>query len=329
MSDQDRDQENGSLGSGADGSSQDAEDTAHSLDGSKAFDAILPTLEAQPPAPVINTDVGSAVQTALSMPKRLEPVLEELILAVPNYDFKRNLRLVTTTALSLNYLQAKYRVLRSTKNTALVDWLTKCRARFQAFGEILVIDGIVEEADLDALRHTNNHHALAYDVMGLAEMLLTHYELLACKLLTREQLLEARAKANQLFLELGTREFGPNAAEEVKQLRRKNFAFLAHQFDRLESAVLYGRSEHGDGAKYTATLYTKRAPRKGDEDADEEEFSSPSPAATGAADGSANTATAGDVLDVAAINRSVEQAAATANGLGLPTTKPFRATEDT
>ncbi len=94
MSDEERDQEDGSNGSGAEGSSQDTE---HSLDGSKAFDSLLPTLETQPPAPVINTDVGSAVQIALSMPKRLEPVLEELIVAVPNYDFNLNLQLLTTT----------------------------------------------------------------------------------------------------------------------------------------------------------------------------------------------------------------------------------------
>lgn len=326
MSDQDWDLEDGSNGSGAGDSSQEAEDTAHSLDGSKAFDFLLPMLEAQPPAPVINTDVGSAVQTALSMPKRLEPILEELIAAVPNYDFRRNLQLLTTTALSLNFLHAKYRVLRSTKNTALVDWLRNCRSRFQAFGQVLVIHEIVEEADLEALRHTNNHHALAYDVMGLAEMLLAHYEHVACKLLTREQPLEARAKANQLFLELGTREFGPNAAEEVKQLRRKNFALLVQQFERLEHAGQYGRSEQRDWFKYDTSLYSKRAPRKGDEDADEAEFSAPD--AAPAANASANTPPASDGVDVAAINRSVAQAAANGSGVGVPTSLPFRVTED-
>lgn len=110
-----------------------AAESPTSLDGSEAFDVTLPTLEAHPPAPVINTDVGSVVQTALSMPKRLAPILGELIAAVPNYDFKRSLAALTTTALSLNFVQAKYRLLRRTTNTLLIDWLTKRRARFQAF----------------------------------------------------------------------------------------------------------------------------------------------------------------------------------------------------
>jgi hypothetical protein len=311
------------------GAPEPAENNADSLDGSKAFDVLLPSLEAQPPAPVINTDVGMVAQTALSMPKRLGPILEDLIVAVPNYEFERNLQLLKTTALSLNFLQAKYRVLRSTRNTSLVDWLTNRRFQFHAFGQVLSRHGIVDEADLDALRHTNNHHALGYDVMGLAELLLTHYDYIACKLLTREQLLEARAKANELFLELGTREFGPNAAEEVKLLRRKNFALLVKQFTQLEDAVRYGRSAQGDADKYVPTLYPKRGARKGEEDIDEGELSGadPTPAASSPTS-IPNAGNADGVLDVAAINRSVSQGAANANGIGLPTSVPFRVTEE-
>lgn len=294
-------------------------------DGSKAFDATLPLLEGQALAPVINTDVGLAAQTALSMPKRLEPIFEELKVAVPNYDFERSLVTLTTTALSLNFLQAKYRVLRRTTNTSLVDWLTKRRARFQAFGQVLTTHNLVAEVDLAALRHTNNHHALAYDVMGLSEMLLTHFDYVESKLLTREMLVEARSKANELFVELGTREFGPNAAEDVKVLRRKNFALLVQQFDELEDAVRYGRSRQKDADKYVPSLYPKLTRRKDDEDIDENELSAPDPAR--AANGEPNTPVASSVLDIAAINRSVAEAAATTNGIGVPTSAPFRMTE--
>ncbi len=301
-------------------------EATNSHDGSKAFDATLPALEKQPPAPVINADVGIVTQTALSMPKRLEPVMDELIVAVPNYDFKRNLAVLTVTALSLNFLQAKYRVLRRSTNTILIDWLTIRRARFQAFGQVLVTNEVVAEADLAALRHTNNHHALGYDVMGLSEMLLTHFDYVACKLLTREMLVEARSKANELFVELGTREFGPNAAEDVKLLRRKNFALLVQQFGELEDAVRYGRSRQKDADKYIPTLFPKSSRRKEEEDIDEGEIAAPDAAPV--ASGVTNIAAVSDGADVAAINRNIAQAAATANGIGLPTGVPFRTTED-
>lgn len=308
-------------------------ESSHSLDGTIAFDATRPTLEVQPPAPVITTDVGFMVQTALSMPKRLEPILAELTAAVPNYDFKRNLVLLTTSALSLNFLQAKYRLLRRSTNTVLVDWLTKRRSRMQAFGEVLVSHDLVAEADLAALRHTNNHHALGYDVMGLSEMLVTHFDYVACQLLKREDLIEARTKANELFVELGTRDFGPNAAEEVKLLRRKNYALTLQQFNELVDAIRYGRSRQKDADQYIPTLFPKGPRRKEDEDTDDDEGSSSdaSPAQNGAANAgtAANTASAADKADVAAINRIVAQSAAAAsNGLGLPTSAPFRLTED-
>lgn len=334
MAAQDNHQDNGANGSPPVTTAPTAEETAQSLDGRKAYDFTLPRLVAWPTAAVINTDVGAVAQTALSMPKRLAPVLDELIIAVPNFDFKGHLVLLTTTALSLNFLHAKYRVLRSTTNTVLTDWLTKRRVRFQGFGQILVDHDIVAEADLAALRHTNNHHALGYDVMGLVDMLLTHFDHIDCKLLTREILAEAGAKANELFVELGVRDFGPNAVEEVKLLRRKNFALLGQQFDQLVDAVRYGRSEHGDAAKYIPALYPKRGPRKGEEDTDDNEPSASEVADDAVAAGnSAESSTANaeadsNAADVAAINRNVAKAAENVSGLGVPTSAPFRLTED-
>lgn len=297
-----------------------------SLDGSDAFEVMRAELEAHPISPRINTDVGFVVQTALAMPARLDPVLPELNVAVPNYDFASSLRRLKTTALSLNYLQAKYRILRHSTNTALVDWLTRRRSQFQAFGMVLVRHDLIGEAELDALRHTNNHHALGYDVMGLAELLLTHFAYVECKLLTREQLIEARAKANELFMELGTREFGPNAAEEVKALRRKNFALIAKQFNTLEAAVRYGRSEHGDAGKFIPALYPKRGPRKDDDETAEDEFDSAD--AAPAANAPDNISTGSTAAEVAQINRHVAEAVANASGIGVPAGVPFRLTED-
>ena len=296
-----------------------------SLDGSDAFDVMRAELDALPPAAFINTDVGQVVQTTLGMDKRLAPILGELTVAVPNYDFKANLQRMKTTALALNFIQAKYRILRRSTDTALTDWLTQRRGQFQAFGLVLVRHGIVEEADLDALRHTNNHQALGYDVMGLVEMLLTHFPSVACALLTREQLLEARAKANELFVQLGTRAFGPEATEEVKLLRRKLFALLVQQFSELEAAVAYGRRTQRDVAKWIPPLYAKRTPRKGDEDIDEDDVADDEAPPVNT---SASTSTSSDGVDIDQINRTVAEAAANVQGIGIPTTSPFRPTEE-
>jgi hypothetical protein len=190
---------------------------------------------------------------------------------------------------------------------------------------VLVRHGIVEEADLDALRHTNNHQALGYDVMGLVEMLLTHFSSVSCALLTREQLLEARAKANELFVQLGTRSFGPEATEEVKLLRRKLFALLIQQFSDLEAAVGYGRRSQRDVKQWIPALYPKRSPRKGEEDIDDEDVADDlGPTAIA----SASPSTPSDGVDVDQINRTVAQAAANLQGIGLPITSPFRPTEE-
>jgi hypothetical protein len=137
------------------------------------------------------------------------------------------------------------------------------RQLLQLDAEALAARGLLNRAQVDELKHTNNHHALAYDVMGLAGLILGVYDDPRVRLMTtRQELLEASRRANELFTQLGTRQFGANAGDEVKVLRRKAFALMLQLFTELESFITFARRKQRDAKAFLAPLYAKRG-RKG------------------------------------------------------------------
>ncbi len=264
----------GAPNAGQDNNQEDSDElTSH--DGLAAFKLRLAEIEAVPDAKakVINTDVGMAVQGVFGTIQRVQPFVEELNREAPNFGIAAHLVRLHTVALAVNYLQAKYRILLNSKDTADVEYLILMRRIFQLDGETLAIRGYLKQAQVDELKHTNNHHALAYDVMGLSELILGVYDHPKVRLMTtKEELMEASERANKLFSQLGTRQFGPNAGDEIKILRRKAFALMLELVERLEAFLIYTRREQGDAKSFMASLYGKRARKPGDpKDADQKD----------------------------------------------------------
>ena len=317
----------------APGGSEEADGQLSELsshDAAAAFQLRRAEIEAVPNAKanIINTDVGTAVQGVLATVARISPLVDELNREAPTFALRPLLAKLHTVALALNYLQAKYRILLNNRDNEDVVYLGRMRRIFQLDGETLAARGYLNQAQVDELKHTNNHHALAYDVMGLAELILGVYDDPKVKLITtKEELLEASERANRLFSQLGTRQFGPNAGDEIKVLRRKAFSLMMELFGELEAFVHFARRKQGDGKSLLASLYGKRSRKangsKSTEDIDDAEAAEDSAAADESSDGVP--------FDVEEINRNV--AAATAapatpgQGVppGFPGGLPFRA----
>ena len=301
-----------------------------SHDAAAAFELRRAEIDAVPNARanIINTDVGTAVQGVLATVKRIEPMADELNREAPTFALRPLLAKLHTVALALNYLQAKYRILLNSRDNEDVVYLGRMRRIFQLDGETLAARGYLNQAQVDELKHTNNHHALAYDVMGLAGLILGVYDDPKVKLITtKEELLEASERANKLFSQLGTRQFGPNAGDEIKVLRRKAFSLMMDLFGELEAFVHFARRKEGDGKSLLASLYGKRGRKaNGSKSTDDiEEADAPEESST-AADQSSD----GVPFDVEEINRNVGAATAatgTASDAvppGFPGGLPFR-----
>lgn len=312
----------------------------------EAFEARREDIDAVPDerANVINTDIGLVVQTVFGFISRISPLLSEMAKAVPNYDMSIFARL-HSASLALNYLHAKIRILLNTTDTELVLWLTERRKAFHADAQPLAVRNIINPDQLSELKHTNNHHALAYDVMGLSELILSKYDDPRVRLMcTKEELIEAREKANELFTQLGTRQFGPNAKDEIKVLRRKAFALVTQLWDDIDAFVRFARRSHGDADRLIPSLYPKRTGKKpiaSAQDVDDGDVAETAPngnASNGDSKGNGTaraTAEADAAFDVEQLNRNVAQAAtaavaepvAPAARPGFPGGSPFRANE--
>jgi hypothetical protein len=282
----------------------------------------------------INSDLGFAVQTALWMSSSLDAIRTELEQAVPGYDLGIVQRF-RASALALNFLHARYRILLRTTNSDSVQWLTKRRATFHVDAEVLAVRDLIDPAPLAELRHTNNHQLLAYDVMGLVDILLTNYHKFNGKCMTsQEELLQARDKANELFTELGTKQFGPKADGELKLLRRQGFALLNTLWAELDTFVRFARRNDGDAGRLVPSLYPKRGARKAapepdgaeDDPIDDEPTQDDELASAGELGPTEPLA-----FDLAAINRSVAAGVAAAPGEpaapirpGFPGAPPLR-----
>jgi hypothetical protein len=174
--------------------------------------------------------------------------------------------------------------------------------------------------------------------MTLAELLLDNYEAAQEYLPPRKkgELLLAREKANELFLLLGTRQFGQNAEAELRLLRRKTFALLVALWTRLYAFVNFVRFDYGDADKLMPSLYPKRTSRKGKNAPDAEatpgnsDDEAEEPEDTEVEESDSTTAKQADddgALDPAAINRRILEA----NGPvppGFPGSLPFNLDDD-
>ncbi len=233
------------------------------------YDRVRHLIEAVPvdTTTPINLDVGGVVQTILgTVPEVLEQ--REALAALGNFDL-RHVDLLRDYALALGHIHNKYRVATGTPDTSLVRQLFSARERLHADARPLVLRGMLDGARVSALQSGNNHQGLAYDVIGLVELLLDRWSEVGDYVIPkREELEQTRLLGNRLLAYLGQREQGPGAHAELGLLRQQAFTLAITAYNEVRHAIGFVRRHLGDVDNITPSLYRRgrRAGSKGEEE---------------------------------------------------------------
>jgi hypothetical protein len=235
----------------------------------EASERVDPIIEAVTEVDRINVDIAGAVQTTLSVVPgvvALRPTLvQNGLFDITHLD---NLR---DYALALAYAQSRYRTAVGTPDTTAVEHLVKVRARLHAHATAFSFDGLFDSVQLDNLKHGNNHQQLAYDVIGLVDLLLEKYPELAGRTsLQQAELGLARRAASDMLSILAAKEKNPSANAAVKLRRQKAFTVLARAYADVREAVAYARRRENDVDSIIPSLAANRGGRKSDSAADDD-----------------------------------------------------------
>jgi hypothetical protein len=232
-------------------------------DSLKAYEILRPAINAFPNARAasINTDVGSVAQSALWAVRQLKTIEGDIRREASTYDVS-NIQQLYTAALALNYLHARHRLLKNATRTEEAQWLLERRDELRLDVQFLIRHKVVSPDRVSKLELTNGHHALAYDVIGLADILLEKVDHLPSQFWTRAELEASRRKADDFFNVLGDKQYGPGADAEIKVARRKVFAMLVALWNDLYAVVQYVRRGEGDVDRLMPALYPARPGRR-------------------------------------------------------------------
>jgi hypothetical protein len=210
----------------------------------------------------INLDVGGVVQTVLgAVPALL--ALRAPIVALGGFD-PSDLDNLRDYALALGHTHSRYRFATGTPSTALVKELLATRERFHADAQPLVVRGLLDATRVAALKSGNSQQALAYDVIGLAELFLERLNEFGERVLfNQEELERARLLGNRLLTALGTKEQGPPINADVSLLRHKAFTLLVRAYNEVREAVAFVRRKERDVEDIAPSLFAGRGKRPG------------------------------------------------------------------
>jgi hypothetical protein len=228
------------------------------------FQRVHSKVDAHPVAGLlpISLDVGGVVQTVLgAVPAVL--TLRTSIVALGSFD-PQDLDNLRDYALALGHIHGRYRFAKGTPSTTLVKELVATRERFHADAQPLVIRGRLDATRVAALKNGNSQQALAYDVIGLAELFLERLgEFGSGVLFTQDELQHARLQGNRLLTALGTKEQGPPIHADIALLRQKAYTLLIRAYGEVRDAVAYVRRKERDVDNIAPSLFASRGNRYG------------------------------------------------------------------
>lgn len=251
--------------SGDDDSSVDSEISIALTDSLRAYELVKPEVALFPneKAGTINADIGLMTQSALWGMRKVEGYKELIKHHAPTYDLNR-IEKIRLLALALNYLQARHRFLKQANKTEAAAELIALRDQLRKGIDFLVSRGFVHAERLSTAALTTGHHAVAYDVIALVEILTEATSRVATPpYWSRAELADIRRKADAFFDVLGDKEFGPGADAELKLERRKVFTMLGLYWNDLYQLMCYLRREENDVTRIMPALYPARPGRRG------------------------------------------------------------------
>jgi hypothetical protein len=252
--------------------------------------------------------VPTAMTTVLGSLREMVKLRPELV-KLPGFDVGRFDKL-RDYALALGHTHGGYRAAQGP-----VDPIGKLSEEVSALRDLLHTDalalakrGLLDEGRVGKLRSGVGHRNVAFDVVGLVQVLREKWGAVASKTAVTEQELEHAAEvAQQLVIAVGVKDQAAQGAPAATLLRQQAFTLFVNAYDDARRGVSFLRWHAGDLDTIAPSIWAGRRGRKV-----EEEEAEPAlvPGATPATPSGAVLATAA-------------AATAPAVAVGLPGTGPF------
>jgi len=262
----------------------------------------------------INLDVPTTVTTVLgAWPEIL--ALRERVVALPNFDIGRFDKL-RDYALALAHTHGVYRGLAAPPDgvVKLAEQLANTRDMLFADAMALAKRGVFDEARVAKLRSGPGYKNLAFDVVGLVQILRERWTDIANRTGVQQAELDQAAQlAQRLVTLVGLKEQQPVAANGVALLRQQAFSLLINAYNEVRRAISFLRWHEQDVDSIAPSLWSGRGARPAPEPIPE-----PAPGGPTAPSGSSSPASTGAATPTGVANQPA--------GVGLPGSAPFSRT---
>jgi len=264
----------------------------------------------------INLDVPTTVTTVLgAWPEIL--ALRAQVAVLPNFDIGRFDKL-RDYALALAHTHGAYRGLAAPPDgvVKLAEQLASTRDMLFADAMALAKRGVFDEARVMKLRSGPGYKNLAFDVVGLVQILRERWADIANRTGVQQAELDQAAQlAQRLVTSVGIKEQQPVTANGVALLRQQAYSLLLHAYDEVRRAISFLRWHEQDVESIAPSLWSGRGTRPAPEP---EPPPVPAPGAPAAPVGSSSPASTAAGAPSGAVNPPA--------AVGLPGSPPFSRT---
>jgi hypothetical protein len=242
-----------------------------------AYERVVQQLPAPPfdrPLP-LNVNVGTWLLTMLGAVPRILPHRPTLA-RLPTFDVTQ-LDQLQLHALALAHAQGLRNAAAEATNdvTELARRQRETRERLLVDAAALAQRGHLEPARVDKLAEGVSYLAIAFDVVGLVELLFEHWSAIAGKTaVTRQELELARRGANQLVAALGRRQQTDPGDDPQDRIYREIFSRVTRAYSDVRQALQFIRRKEGDADRMAPSAYRGR-PKSARKAADGEKIAAP------------------------------------------------------
>ncbi len=231
-----------------------------------AFKRTQPVAQALAPGELItiNIDVPTAVTTVEAKLPALLAMRERIVRELPTFDISLFDQLGTYSA-ATGYAHGLYLAA-----SAPPEALTKLTAEGTVMRDTLYSDaaalahrGLINGDRLTEFKAAAGYKNLAFDLIGLAALLLENWERIVGKsALQLAEIERAELLGEQLVAAVGTRDQAPAVVSEVAQQRQRMFTLFLRSYDQVRRAVTFLYWNEDNVEDLCPSLYSGRTARR-------------------------------------------------------------------
>jgi hypothetical protein len=207
---------------------------------------------------VVNLDIPAAVAAVIGAVPKLRAIRAELVAHIVGFDTRCVDRL-EDYALGAGYAHAAW--LSAAHPPSLVDLNAEAIAARDTLhydATALARRGLLDPARLTDLKGIIGYKNVAFDLMGLVQVLRESWPTIASKTAIQPAELERAAEvADRLVAAVGAREQSPSVAQTVSD-RQRAFTLLVDAYDEVRRGVSFLRWHEGDADAIAPSLYAGR-----------------------------------------------------------------------